>query len=88
MPYARVWGDKKTRCRNSSSEACVRKVTVEKPNLRGPIKKGTGLHCRLSVHTPVLPRYQSQGPNKDFDAPRHIGRSWTSRQATGGTKAA
>ncbi|ELQ41340.1 hypothetical protein OOU_Y34scaffold00283g34 [Pyricularia oryzae Y34] len=75
MPYARVWGDKKTRCRNSSSEACVRQVT-------------TGLHCRLSVHTPVLPRYQSQGPNKDFDAPRHIGRSWTSRQATGGTKAA
>ncbi|TLD24971.1 hypothetical protein PspLS_05596, partial [Pyricularia sp. CBS 133598] len=75
VQYARVWRWGKTRCRTSLSEACVRQVTV-------------GLHGRLSVHASVLPRYQSQGPNKDFDALRHIGRSLTWRQATGGAEAA
>ncbi|EHA57259.1 hypothetical protein MGG_16255 [Pyricularia oryzae 70-15] len=57
MPYARVWGDKKTRCRNSSSEACVRQVTVEKPNLRGPIKKGTGLNKSGKPPLPLVRAY-------------------------------
>ncbi|TLS25172.1 hypothetical protein PpBr36_07580 [Pyricularia pennisetigena] len=59
-----------------------KRLAVEGPPVRSLCQRvcthtTMGLHGSLSVHTSVFPRYQSQGPIKDFDALRHIGRSWT-----------